>query len=151
MRKLRKAYQRKLNQQIRAMNKNIANDILWMGRFEFRQKEASFEEFSDGSGGILIIILRGYDKITGYYKDFRFEFAPWLHSCEWKLWEIANNFIVNDTKVWESEPHPNLYNGFVTDCTHIHIPNKVMKEPYNFYLTYDHWKERVQYVSLCGK
>ena len=58
MRKLRKAYQRKLNQKIRAMNKNIANDMLWMGRFEFRQKEASFEEFSDGSGGILIVILR---------------------------------------------------------------------------------------------
>ena len=151
MRKLRKAYQRKLNQQIRAMNKNIANDILWMGRFEFRQKEASFEEFSDGSGGILVVILRGYDKVTGYYKDFRFEFAPWLDSCEWKLWEIANNFIVNDTKVWESEPYPNLYNGFVTDCTHIHIPHTVMKEPYNFYLTYDHWKERVQYVSLRGQ
>ena len=73
MRKLQKAYQRKLNQQIRAINKNIANDILWMGRFEFRQKEASFEEFSDGSGGILIVTLRGYDKVTGYYKDFRFE------------------------------------------------------------------------------
>ena len=86
MRKLRKAYQRKLNQKIRAMNKNIANDMLWMGRFEFRQKEASFEEFSDGYDGILVVILRGYDKVTGYYKDFRFEFAPWLDSCEWKLW-----------------------------------------------------------------
>lgn len=151
MRKLRKTYQRKLNKKVRAINKNIANDNLWMGRFEFRQKDAFFEEFSDGSGGILVTVLRGYDKVTGYYKDFRFEFAPWLHGCDWKLWEIVNNFIANDTKVWEGAIRPSLYNNFVTDCTNIHIPDEIMKKPYNFYLTYDHWKERVQYVSLCGK
>ena len=114
-----------------------------MGRFEFRQKEAYFEEFPYGTGGILIAILRGYDKVTGYYKDFRFEFVPWLHSCEWELWEIANNFIVNDTKVWESKPRPSLCNNFVTDCTHIHISDEVMKKPYNFYITYDNWKENI--------
>lgn len=62
MNKLRRTYQRKLNKLIKEVNKNIANDNLWRGRFEIRQKDAWFEKFEDGSGGILFTVLRLYDK-----------------------------------------------------------------------------------------
>ena len=38
--KMRKAYQREFNKRIRALNKNIANDNLWRGRFIFLQRDA---------------------------------------------------------------------------------------------------------------
>ena len=37
--KMRKAYQRKFNKCIRALNKGIANDNLWRGRFIFLQRD----------------------------------------------------------------------------------------------------------------
>lgn len=134
MKNLRKAYQRVFNKKMRLLNKNIANDNLWLGRFEFRQKNAFFEKFSDNSGGILNVLIRGYDKKTGYYKDFIIDFAPYLH-CDWKLWEIANDFIVQDTGVWEETPRP-TEDKFVYDYRKTHIPNKIMEQDYNFYLSY---------------
>ena len=38
--KMRKAYQREFNKRIRTLNKNIANDNLWRGRFIFLQRDA---------------------------------------------------------------------------------------------------------------
>ena len=70
--KMRKVYQREFNKRIRALNKNIANDELWRGRFVFLQRDARWWRFSDGSGGELIVFVRGYDKKTGYYKDYKF-------------------------------------------------------------------------------
>ena len=45
--KMRKAYQRKLNKCIRALNKNIENDDLWRGRFVFLQMRTDWYEFED--------------------------------------------------------------------------------------------------------
>ena len=69
--KRRKAYQCKLNKEIKMVNKGIESDSLWKGRFKFFQRESNYENFEDNSGGILYATIRGYDKKTGYYKDFR--------------------------------------------------------------------------------
>lgn len=92
--KLRKNYQKKFNKKLKEVNKNILEDNIWLGRFVFLQKDAKFWRFPDNSGGELIIFIRGYDKKTGFYKDYRFTYAPWLRSSGYKIWEIANDFIV---------------------------------------------------------
>lgn len=137
---MRKKYQRAFNKKVRAMNANIKSDNLWKGRFEMRQKDAYFEQFSDGSGGILVTFMRVYDKRTHYYKDFKIEFAPYLHFNDWHLWEAMNRFITEDAKVWEEDPSPRD-EGFIKDYTKIHIPDEIMAKPYNFYVDYPHFKE----------
>ena len=74
--KVRKRYQRKLKQKLRIINKNIEQDDLWLGRFILFQKEAEMERFPDGSGAILYVVLRAYDKKTHYYYDFNLEYNP---------------------------------------------------------------------------
>ena len=61
--KMWKKYQSKLNKKIKILNKDIAEDNLWRGRFIFRQIEAGWEKFDDKSG-ILRVIIRAYDKKT---------------------------------------------------------------------------------------
>ena len=137
---MRKKYQRAFNKKIRAINANVANDDLWLGRFEMRQKDARFVKFSDNSGGILTVYVRAYDKLTKYYKDYIIDFAPYLSFNDWHLWEAMNDFITKDAKVWEIKPNPREA-GFKRDYTHIHIPDEVMKKPYNFYIDYFHFEE----------
>lgn len=139
MMNMRKNYQRKFNKIMRAMNKNIANDELWRGRFIFRQTGADFYRFEDGSGGILYVEVRGYDKKTGFYKDTRIEYAPYFSFNEYHLWSFANTFIGEDSGVWKEEPRINRQNA--KDYTSV-IPNeKVWHQEKNWYLDYEHWKE----------
>lgn len=137
----RKKYQRILNKKIRLLNKNISEDDLWLGRFEIRQKDADFLEFEDKSGGILYTAIRLYDKSTGYFKDYKIEFAPFFCDINWRLWEIANKFIVEDCGVWESDPRPSKDNGFVKDYRNKHIPEEVMRKGYNWFVKYKFQKE----------
>lgn len=137
---MRKKYQRAFNKKIRAINKNIANDDLWLGRFEMRQKDARFDRFADGSGGILTVFVRAYDKHTKYYKDYIIDFAPYFPSNDWHLWNAMNEFITKDAKVWEMKPSPRDKN-FKKDYTKIHISDEIMEKPYNFYLSYEYFKE----------
>ena len=51
-----------------------------------------------------------------------------------------NEFITKDAKVWELKPNPRE-DGFKRDYTKIHIPDEVMKKPYNFYIDYFHFEE----------
>lgn len=134
MYKLRKKYQRKFNKMVKALNENIKNDSLWLGRFEFRQKDCYYDEFRDGSGAMLYIFIRGYDKQTGYYKDFKIEYAPWLMSAGYHLWEMANKFIVEDAGVWGQKERPAL--GKTANYQKIKMPHSIMIEPYNFYDKY---------------
>lgn len=130
--KMRKRYQREFNKRIRTLNRNIAEDNLWRGRFIFLQKDAYWWKFPDNSGGELIVFVRGYDKKTGYYKDFRIEFAPWMRSIEYKLWEIANKFIVEDCGVWNEEPRISV--NTAPDYTNRKVNvEKLMEGEYNFY------------------
>ena len=103
MNKMRKEYQRQFTKLLRQANKVIREDDLWLGRVEVRQISARWEEFSDGSGGILHTVLRCIDKKTRQYKDYCLEYAPWMRTINWKIsMEILNRFFVEDLDVWRT-------------------------------------------------
>lgn len=97
MRKERRKEQRKINKIIRALNKNIREDYLWRGRFYIHQIASNWERFDDGSGGELIVLLEIRDKKTGLYKQFRADNYDWGYH----YWVAVNDFIVQDSDVWE--------------------------------------------------
>ena len=138
--KMRKAYQREFNECIRTLNKNIANDNLWRGRFIFLQRDAHWRKFSDGSGGELIVFIRGYDKKTGYYKDYHLEFAPWLKSVNWHLsMDIANEFITEAAGVWSENPRPSIDTAEDWTSAKVNI-EKLMVKDWNFHIAYEYWE-----------
>lgn len=101
--KMRKEYQRQFTRKLREANKAIREDNLWLGRVEVRQISARWEEFSDGSGGILHTVLRCIDKKTRQYKDYCLEYAPWMRTINWKMsMDILNKFFVEDLDVWRT-------------------------------------------------
>ena len=103
MNKMRKEYQRQFTRLLRQANRVIREDDLWLGRVEVRQISARWEEFSDGSGGILHTVLRCIDKKTRQYKDYTLEYAPWMHTINWKIsMEILNRFFIEDLDVWRT-------------------------------------------------
>lgn len=61
----RKLEQRKVNRAIHRLNRNLLNDELWRGRFECHQKDADWQPFTDGSGGVLECLIEYRDKKTG--------------------------------------------------------------------------------------
>ena len=139
--KMRKAYQREFNKRIRTLNKNIANDNLWRGRFIFLQRDAHWCRFSDGSGGELTVFVRGYDKKTGYYKDYCLEFAPWLNSVNWHLsMDIANEFITEAAGVWSENPRPSIDTAEDWTSTKVNV-EKLMDKDWNFHVAYKYWKD----------
>lgn len=141
MRNLQHRYQQKFNRLVRAMNKDNQNDDLWRGRFVAYQKEATMECFSDGSGGILHSTLRLIDKKTGYYKDYLIDYAPYLPSVNWHLFEAMNKFITEDTGVWDENPSPRDKN-FIRDYRNVKIPKGIMGEPFNWFVSYEYWDRR---------
>lgn len=131
-RKMRKTYQRKLNKLIRTLNQNIAEDNLWRGRFYFFQKDANWEEYSDGSGGVLNAFIRAYDKATGYYKDYQLSYAPYFSFINWDVWKIGNVFITEDCGVWYENPRPSI--NTAKDWTKIAVDTQqIGKLEWNFY------------------
>jgi hypothetical protein len=97
MRKLRKRAQKQINRHTRALNKNLLEDNLWRGRFYVHQVDANWEEFEDGSGGELRCWIEIRDKKTGLYHGFVIS----NYGTGWKLFEESNNFIVQDSGVWD--------------------------------------------------
>ena len=101
--KMWKKYQSKLNKKIKVLNKDIAEDNLWRGRFIFRQIEAGWEKF-DNKSGILRVIIRAYDKKTKLFRDYSLDYCPSFASVDWSLsMDICNNFIINFLQVWKYE------------------------------------------------
>ena len=101
--KIRKEYQRQFTRKLREANKVIKEDDLWLGRVEVRQISARWEEFEDGSGGILHTVLRCIDKKTRQYKDYCLEYSPWMRTINWKMsMDILNKFFVEDLDVWRT-------------------------------------------------
>jgi len=97
--KNRKVHQRWLNRFCRKINKSIADDPLWLGRFVVEQKATNMEWFEDKSGGLMHCLLQFRDKKTGITKE-------WYTDCleiTWQMFLKMNNFIVEDCKVWENE------------------------------------------------
>lgn len=135
--KLRKKAQSNLNHLVRAINKNIREDDLWLGRFEMRQIDCAWERFSDGSGGMLYVVLRCLDKGTGYFKDYPFDFvAPREMRMNWHLCSIMEKFIIEDADIWGQTPNPRD-KGFVKDFTNQRIPDSLMRRPYNYHKKYE--------------
>lgn len=122
--KMRKEYQRQFTRKLREANKVIREDNLWLGRVEVRQISARWEEFEDGSGGILHTVLRCIDKKTRQYKDYCLEYAPWMRTINWKIsYDILNKFFVEDLDVWRTE---NLRDE-IFDWTKVSIDPKALK------------------------
>lgn len=138
--KMRKAYQRQFNKKIRAMNKGIENDELWQGRFIFHQWNARWWKFDDNSGGELIAFIRAYDKLTGYYHDYRCEYAPWHPTFDWHLtMDIGNKFIVEDANVWKYDRVvPSLKNAINYTKVKVNIED-LMQKPVNWYYDYENF------------
>ena len=97
--KQRRKAQSKINKSVRILNKNIAEDYLWRGRFYVRQIDAHWERFDDGSGGILTVWLEIRDKKTGLYMGFSLDNYD---NRGWKLWEAGNKFIAEYSGVWKN-------------------------------------------------
>ena len=123
--KMRKQYQRKFSKILKELNQAIAEDDLWLGRFEVRQIGVRWHRFSDNSGGILRCILRCIDKMTCQYKDYIIEYAPWMHTFHWHLsMDIMNKFIVDDLDVWKNgKPREEI-----KDWTKVKIPKKALEK-----------------------
>lgn len=132
MNKARKYLQRKLNKEIRLINKNIAEDPLWKGRFIFRQTDAKFIRYGDGSGGILTVTIRGVDKKTGYYKD---RILHCITPYPAELFYFINTFIAEDSGVWSEEPRITQENS--ADYTKIKVDEEVWRKPKNWYLSWE--------------
>jgi hypothetical protein len=122
--KMRKEYQRQFTKKLRETNRVIREDNLWLGRVEVRQISARWEEFSDGSGGILHTVLRCIDKKTRQYKDYCLEYSPWMRTFNWKMsMNILNKFFVEDLDVWRTgNPRDEIF-----DWTKIPIDPKALK------------------------
>ena len=132
--RLRKRYQRNFTKLVRKYNKAIEDDDLWQGRFVCRQIYSHWENFDDGSGGILHTVIRCVDKQTRQYKDFTFEYADWIRTFHWHFsMDILNKFIVEDIDAWRTgNPKEEKQ-----DWTEIEIPNSVFQnnkiKEMNFY------------------
>ncbi len=133
--KLRKKYQSGLRHIVKDLNKNIENDDLWNGRFVFHIIASELEKFEDGSGGLLHSIIRCYDKANGYYKDYIYVYAPYLHNCHFNIWEIGSKFITEDTDAWKHGHNPYKEKA---DYKKVKVDNRVWDlryTNYNFYIS----------------
>ena len=127
--KLRKIYQHGINGLVKNLNEAIEEDPLWNGRFVFHIMDSQFERFEDGSGGLLYVTIRGYDKKTKVYKDYSMQYAPYLkkHS-NYDLWRISCKFITEDTDTWKNDNNP--YDDERIDYTKIKIDNNLWSFKY---------------------
>jgi len=132
--KMRKKYQKNLTSALKIVNRAIRNDELWLGRFEIRQGATHFLKWDDNSGGVLYCRMRVFDKATGYYKDYRFEYAG--QYWDWKLWEIVNKFITVDCAAWRSENPRNR----VRDYRKTAVPHNLLNAKENYFLKEEYFK-----------
>jgi len=78
---------------------DLEKDPLWRGRFYVRRIKSDMEWFHDGSGGLMYVTIRIYDKKTHKRKDINTDAVDMqMHMFMW-----INEFIVNDVQVWENE------------------------------------------------
>lgn len=112
----RKRHQSLVNKTFRNMNKSIAKDALWRGRFVIEQNASYFLPYGDG-GHYLVIDYQFRDKKTGRISKKTGESNA---LCMWngaKLFYEMNDFITNDCyeDVW-ANPQKNIYED-TTDYT----------------------------------
>lgn len=99
----RKKYQRDMNRCMRKINKAIAQDWLWAGRFTVRQLESEFEIYSDHSGAVLKVVLECTDHKTGRTSKRVFD----SYDIPWRINLWINECITEIFQVWNEKPNPN--------------------------------------------
>lgn len=104
----RKKHQRRMNKYVREINKNIANDDLWRGRFVIRQKDnPGFYIYDDKSGAamphvhLVITDLKTGEKYDKWDSD-----NGWCHFNGAHIWEFANKAITEIFGVWYVQDDP---------------------------------------------
>lgn len=104
----RKKHQRRMNQMVRAINKNIYNDDLWRGRFVVRQVGSPyFYIYEDKSGASLERVhLVITDLLTGNTYDGWDSVNGWCHWNGSRLWRFANDAITEHFDVWRTGDSP---------------------------------------------
>lgn len=109
----RKKHQRRINKYVRAMNKNIASDDLWRGRFVTRQVGSpTFYTYEDGSGAelenvhLVIIDLKDGHEVHAWDSG-----NGWCHWGGGHIWRFANYAITECFDVWHV-----TNNEFVSKC-----------------------------------
>ena len=90
---LRRKYHREAVKLMRVLNSSLQVDSRLKGRFMVMEKSEKFWKFADGSGGLLYILVRCYDRMHDEYKDYQWDFAPYFRTNEWDLcMGIMNDF-----------------------------------------------------------
>lgn len=104
----RKKHQRRMNKYVRELNKNIANDDLWRGRFVIRQEgNPSFHIYEDKSGAVMPHVhLVITDLKTGERYDQWDSDNGWCHFNGSRIWEFANKAITEIFDVWRKNDDP---------------------------------------------
>ena len=104
----RKKHQRRINKYVRAMNKNIANDDLWRGRFVTRQVDSpTFYTYEDGSGAELENVhLVITDLATGHEVHDWDSGNGWCHWGGGHIWRFVNYAITECFDVWKNGADP---------------------------------------------
>jgi hypothetical protein len=108
-----KRTQRAINKVIRAVNKQIAEDRLFNGRFVMHQFNRHTYEYPDHSGYNYNVFVEVTDKVTGRTEQYP---AIWViyyfndedRACEGlsrltisKFWDIMNDFITMKSGFWQ--------------------------------------------------
>ena len=107
-----KKRQRRVNRAIRKVNKSIANDDWWLGRFEIKQIDRCWYPFEDGSGAELTVIVEIVDKENNVREVWRID----ANAIERNLWYAVNGFIVTNPKVkLERKPGEKDYRNIKAD------------------------------------
>lgn len=102
-----KKEQKRVNKAVRAINLNVFNDDLWLGRFYAHQINSKYFRYEDNSGGCLYVELELVDKKTGKTKNYDII----TYGCndiflDSHVWEAMNDFIVEVCDVWKENPRP---------------------------------------------
>ena len=101
----KKKHQRAINKLVRAFNKQLELDDLWLGRFAVRQYESSPQwcRYEDGSGAELYVKLKFIDRATGRYYVGNHTVNEWRNFNGAHIWRIMNWLIIEHWNVWQED------------------------------------------------
>ena len=99
----RKRHQRALNREIRAFNKSLERDDLWLGRFVVRQIDSpQMVRYADGSAVDLYVKLVFIDRATG--RTYKTGYVTAWGLTKWdgyEIWRKMNWLITEEWPVWD--------------------------------------------------
>lgn len=101
----RKTHQRAINRTVRAFNKRLELDDLWLGRFVVRQCEDSpqWRKYEDDSSAELSVKLKFIDRATGRYYVGNHTVNEWRSFNGSRIWRIMNWLITEHWNVWQED------------------------------------------------